>query len=449
MEIRPMLQQPSTQQERYLLAFESFEKDGFASDPSWAHELRKSAISRFNELGFPTDRRGNEEWKYTDVRPIARVSFQPIANLAPTKLKSGELKRFTFGETKWNGLVFVDGSYLEELSSVSFLPHDVSVMNLAEAMATKADLTREHLARHADYETNAFTALNTAFVHHGALVHIPDGTVVDQPIHLLFITTSHEPDIVSHPRVLVIAGKNSQATIIESYGSLAETRYFTNAVAEVVVGAGATIKYYRVQRQSEEAFHITNTYVVQARDSNFSSVNIDLGGGLVRNNLNALMGDEGSFCMLNGLYILTRSQHVDNQVIIDHAKPYTTSRELYKGVLDGKSRSVFHGSIIVREGAIKVDANQADKNLLLSDQAEADTKPAFWIYCDDVRCAHGAACGQIDENALFYMKSRGMDDETARGFLTRGFVNEIIDGIASEPLRSHVDQLVTAKLRDL
>jgi len=444
-----MPQDTLTQQERYLLAFESFEANGHARDPSWARSLRKAAITRFSDLGFPTTRRGNEEWKYTDISQIARVPLRPPPTAAPVRLKAKELERFTFGERGWSRLVFVDGRYDEQLSSVSSLPSGVSVVNLAEAMATKADLLEQHLAHHADYEAHAFTALNTAFLHHGAFVYIPDGTLVEEPIHLLFISTCHEPDTVSHPRVLVLAGKDSKATIIQSYGALSDDRYLTNAVTEVVVGAGAAVKYYRVQRESEQSYHIGTTQVIQAHDSSFSSVTADVGGRLVRNNLNVLMDGEGSSCMLNGLYIVTGSQHVDNQVIIDHAKPHTTSRELYKGVLDGKSRAVFHGSILVRKGAQKVDAQQADKNLLLSDQAEADTKPAFWIYADDVKCSHGAACGKIDEDALFYLRSRGIGEKDARSILTRSFVTEVVGTIYSEPFRTHVDELVTTKLQHL
>ena len=441
--------QQQAQVERYLAAFESLEKNGFARDPLWVQALRKNALARFNDLGFPTARRGNEEWKYTNVGPLARASFQPLAAPADVTLNGAELEPFTFGEAAWSRLVFVDGVFARELSSLASLPAGVRVANLAEAMTAEADLAQEHLARYADYETKAFTALNTAFLRDGAFVSIPDEAVVEEPIHLLFLTTGRQEETVSHPRTLILSGRHSKATIIESYGGVAEGRYFTNAVTEIALAAGSLLNYYKVQRQSRQAYHITTTEVSLGRDSHFSSVNIDLGGSLVRNNLNVLTADEGASCMLNGVYLITGSQHVDNQVIIDHAKPHTTSRELYKGVLGGKSRSVFHGSIIVREGARKVDAKQEDKNLLLSNEAEADTKPAFWIYCDDVKCMHGAACGQIDENALFYLRSRGIDEEDARNLLTRAYVVEILDSIDYEPFRTHIDRLAMAKLREL
>ena len=442
-----MTQLSATQTHRYLTALESLERDGYANDPLWARHLRRAAMSRFQSLGFPTARRGNEEWKYTDVGPIAEALFQPQDSAPLPRIDAADVAEASLGEPGWSQMVFVNGSYAEELSSVSPLPAGVMAVSLAEAMRSVPELVQEHLARHADYETKPFTALNTAFVHEGAFIHIPQGILMEQPIRLLFLSTSQEQEVASYPRVLIVAGKDSRATIVEGYGGISDGRYFSNAVTEIVVGDGARVEYYKVQRQSEKAFHVTTTEVALGRDSNFSSVNVDLGGGLVRNNLNVLTEDQGSSCMLNGLYLVNGTQHVDNQVIIDHAKPYTTSRELYKGILDGKSRSVFHGSIIVREGAVKVNANQVDKNLLLSDQAEADTKPAFWIYCDDVKCGHGAACGQMDENALFYLRSRGIDEKAARGLLTRAFVSDVIGSIGNEPLRGQIDGLVQAKLQ--
>jgi Fe-S cluster assembly protein SufD len=442
-----MEQRPATQEQAYLTALESFEKNGYANDPSWAHELRKVAMSKFQSLGFPTSRRGNEEWKYTDIGPIAKTTFRSLDSNALPQVDAADVDRISLGEPGWSQLVFVNGGYSEELSSVSSLPAGVMVVNLVEAMRSTPDLVQAHLSLHAGYEANAFTALNTAFVHEGAFVHIPEGIQVDEPIRLLFLSMSQE-ETVTQSRVLIVAGKNSKAAIIESYAGISDGRYFSNAVTEIVVGDGSTVEYYKIQQQSEKAFHITTTEVALGKDSHFSSINIDLGGKLTRNDLNVLTEGEGSSSMLNGLYLVNGTQHVDNQVIIDHAKPYTTSRELYKGILDGKSRSVFHGSIIVREGAVKVNANQVDKNLLLSDQAEADTKPAFWVYCDDVKCGHGAACGQMDEAALFYMRSRGIDEEKARGLLTRAFVSEIIESISNESLRGQVDVLVQTKLQE-
>ncbi len=431
-----------TEKERYIAAFRALERDGFAGDPTWVRELRRAAIARFDHLGFPIARRGNEEWKYTDIRPLARAPLETVVAGRPAQVSRRDLEPFTFGEARWHRIVFVNWAYSPELSSLRSLPAGVSVMSLAEAMMAKADVLEKHLGKHVPFQENPFVALNTAFVHQGALVHVPAGAVVEQPVHILFLYTTEARDTASHPRVLIVTERGSQATIIQTYGALADVRYFTNAVTEAVIGPGAVVRHYTLQRQSHQAYHIHNCHVVHLRDCNFSSVNIDLGGGLVRNNLYAQMAEEGPSALLNGLYMVTGTQHVDNQVIIDNEKGHTTANELYKGVLDQKARSVFHGSIIVRPGAAKVNAQQEDKNLLLSKEAEADTKPAFWIYCDDVKCGHGAACGQLDENALYYLRSRGLDEKTARVFLIRGFVREIIDSIAYGPLRDHVDDLV-------
>ena len=441
-----MTQRLATQEEAYLAASESFESNGASRDPAWVRDLRKAALSRFRELGFPTARRGNEEWKYTDVGPIARVPVQPAAS-AP-QLTSSDVEQASFGEPHWPQLVFVNGRYDGRLSTLDSLPDGVTASNLSDAMQSTPDLVQQHLARYADYESNAFAALNTAFVHDGAFVHIPKGVQVEDPIRLLFLTTADNEETVAHPRVLIVAGEDSRATVIESYKGISDGQYFTNAVSEVLVGAGAKMDYYKVQRQSHQAYQITTTDVALDRNGSFASVNIDMGARLTRNNLNLLTLDQDCSCTLDGFYMVNGSQHVDNQVIIDHAKPYTTSRELYKGILDGRSRSVFHGSIIVREGAVKVNANQVDKNLILSDQAEADTKPAFWIYCDDVKCGHGAACGQMDPNALFYLRSRGIDEQTAKSLLTRAFLAEVISSIGNDVFRSQIDALVQDTLRE-
>ena len=443
-----MTQRIANQEEAYLEASESFERNGASQDPAWARELRRAALDRFRDLGFPTARRGNEEWKYTDVAPIARAPVRFGAVDAAARVGADAVAQAALGGEGWPQLVFVNGRYDAALSNVDALPGGVTAVNLADAMRSSPDLIQPHLARHAEYESNAFTALNTAFLHDGAFVHVPRGARVDDPIRLLFLSTGDGQETVAHPRVLIVAGEESSASVLEAYAGVSGGEHFTNAVTEVVVGAAARLTYYKVQRQDEQAYHITNTHVALERDSRFSSVNIDMGGRLTRNNLNLLTLDRDCSCLLTGFYLVTGRQHVDNQVIIDHAKPYTTSRELYKGILDGRSRSVFHGSIIVREGAVKVNAHQVDKNLLLSDQAEADTKPAFWIYCDDVKCGHGAACGHMDPTALFYLRSRGIDERMARGLLTRAFLSEVIDGIGNETLRSQIDGLAANTLRE-
>ena len=437
----------------YLRALESLERDDFGQDPQWARTLRKDAIATFSNLGFPTARRGNEEWKYTDVRPIARTrfSFPKTYGLPKTAetlpISAAELEGF--GASSWHRLVFVDGSLNHQLSDLSGLPDNVDVMDLSQALKGRSALVQEHLTHLAPYSNHGFTALNTAFLHRGAFVHVPQDTVVERPIHVLFLNTSQESHILSQPRVLAITGRNSKAAIIESHGALTGAPYLSNAVSEIQVGANASLEYYRIQRHGAEGYHVGTTQAVLEAGSHLASVTFDLGGSLVRNNLNVLLDAPESSCMLNGLYLATGSQKVDNQVTIDHAKPHTTSRELYKGILGGRSRAAFHGSITVRKDAQKVDAKQEDKNLLLSDRAQVNVKPAFWVYADDVKCGHGAASGQIDENSLFYLKSRGLSEDEARNLLIHGFVREVIQSVSCDSLRSHVTELVKAKLPEL
>ena len=438
-----MATQQLTSLENYTAAFDSLENP---THPSWAQELRKSAFDTFNELGFPTARRGNEEWKYTDIRPLARRAFRPATQA--NAVDSAQLLPYNPGHDQWHLAVFVNGRFETQLSSLDSLPSGVKIESIASALSGTGSALEEHVAQHAAYDDNAFVALNTAFLQDGAFIQLDDGAILEEPIHLLFITTSHDEEIDVYPRALILTGRDASASIIESHAGLSNGVYLSNAVTEIVVGAGASLRYYKMQRHSEKSYHVTNTEAVLARDSYFSSVNIDLGGGLVRNNLNTRMTEEGASTVLNGLYMVSGTQHVDNQVIIEHIKGDTTANELYKGILDGKSRSVFHGSIIVREDAKGVNAYQVDKNLLLSKEAEAYTKPAFWVYTDDVKCGHGAACGQIDDEWMFYLRSRGMDETTARNFVIHGFVAEVIDSINQGQLRDHVSGLVHSKLEE-
>ena len=418
-----MTQTQTAHKEQYLTAFEVAEREDRARSSEWLRELRRDAMAAFDRMGFPTARRGNEEWKYTDVRPIARASFALPDTEAVAPPPRSALPPSDLEDVVRVGLV--DGRYSPEASHTMSLPGDVFVGSLAEALATREELVRKHLGRHADFHSKPLTALNTAFLQDGALVYVPDGVCLPVPVHLRFLADGRQPRAV-HPRVLVVLGAGAQATLVEEYADLASGPGFTNAVTEVVVGPGAVLDSYRLQRRGAEAYHVGSTRVALGRDSSFSSLSLDVGAALARNALDVLLDGEGASCALHGLYLAAGSQHVDNQVRIDHARPHTNSRQLYKGVMDGRSRAVFHGSITVREGAQKVDARQEDRNLLLSPHAEVDTTPAFWIYADDVKCSHGAACGQLAEDALFYLRSRGIGEPAARRLLTQGFVDEVV-----------------------
>ena len=432
----------------YLRSFESLEQNGYGQHPDWLQALRRDAMDAFTALGFPTARRGNEEWKYTDVGPIARAGFRiPTQSCHSESIEESLADRVdSLTDPNWHRLVFIDGRFTPRLSS---LPNIATVSNLADSLDSHTPLIRQHLARHTPYASHAFTALNTAFLHQGAFLHLPPETSLDRPLHLIYLTTAAETHTLSQPRTLAVIGRGSKATIVETYAGPDDTPYLSNAISELIIKENASLDYYRLQQHGDEGYHIGTTQAVLGDGAHFSSTTLDLGGALVRNNLNALLDAPESSCTLNGLYLAGETQKIDNQVIIDHAKPHTNSRELYKGILGGRARAAFHGSITVRKDAQKVDAKQEDKNLLLSDKAQVNVKPAFWIYADDVKCGHGAASGQIDENSLFYLRSRGIDHEQAHRLLVRGFANEIIETVGCPSVKSLINNLVKAKLTEL
>jgi Fe-S cluster assembly protein SufD len=427
----------------YLSDFALFERGTAAREPSWIRHVRKAAISSFAELGFPTTR--HEEWKYTSVAPLARIRFAR-AGSGPNGVSAEALAPATLGEAACAGLVFVDGHYAPQHSSFRSLPNGVIAGGLGAALKADPTSLEPHLARYTRHEEHPFVALNTAFIEDGAFVRVPKGQVLNEPIHLLYVSTGSGTPTVSHPRNLIIVDDESQAMIVESYVGLGRDVYFTNAVTEIVGGRNAVIDYYRFERESEGAFHIATVQARLDRSSSFTSHAIDLGGALVRNDLNAMLAAEGVECILNGFYMTKGQQHVDNHTRIDHVKPHCNSRELYKGVLDGRSRGVFNGKIYVHRDAQKTDAKQTNKNLLLSEDAVINTKPQLEIYADDVKCTHGSTIGQLDQDAIFYLCSRGIGRQTARSLLTYAFASEMIDRIRIEPIRVQLESLLMTRL---
>jgi len=429
----------------YLSDFRTFEDALPPGEPAWLRELRERAISRFAELGFPTARRGNEPWKYTNVAPIAEGRFAYSAATAPA-VTPDEIRSGTVWDEGWHSLVFVNGRYSPALSTAA-PASGARVASLAEAVRADGPLVRRHLAQHAGFQDSGFTALNTAFLSDGAFVHLPEGVELKTPVHLVFVSTSDAGPSVSYPRTLVVAGANSKAAVIESYIGLGAARYLTNAVTEIALEDGAQVDHYKLMLEGEDAFHVAGTRVDQGRDSTYFSLSYSMGALIGRNDLRVLLDGPGGSARLNGLYVTAGSQHLDNYINIDHAKPHCTSRLYYKGILDGESRAVFGGTVLVRPGAAKTDAYQEDKNLLLSEKAEVDSKPSLEIYADDVKCGHGATAGTVTEDAIFYMRSRGLDLEKASALLIQGFASEITDTVRIAPLRAYLERLTLAALR--
>lgn len=426
--------------EHYRVAFERFESEAVRNGGSWTYPLRKAAIDRFAEAGFPTSR--DEDWKYTNVAPIAKLCFER----AP--VPSGvTLKAFDFQKLAKNRVVFVDGHFWEALSSVHGLPNGVRAGSLLRALTDHTAEVEPHLGRHASYRDHAFVALNTAFMEDGAFVYIPRGQVVEEPIHLLFLSTSSEQPSVSYPRNVIVVDSDSEVKIIESYLGIDDGVYLTNGVTEVVAGENAVIDHCGLVREGQKAFHVGTLQAHLGRNSNFTTRSITLAGALVRNDVNVLLDGEGIECILDGLYLGSGEQHIDNHTRIEHIKPHGTSRELYKGILDGKARAVFNGKIIVHKDAQKTDAKQTNKNLLLSEAASVDTKPQLEIFNNDVKCSHGSTIGRLEEDAVFYLRSRGIDLEGARDLLTYAFASEVIRRIKVESVRAGVDDFVTRGLK--
>ena len=436
------IKSPTDSLEPYLAAFEPLRAQG----PDWLAALRCTGLAHFTELGFPTSKL--EDWIYTNVAPIAKLAFKPA--LAPTRVATvaAQLDSFTFTGLTGPRLVFVNGHFAPELSIVPERNDGVRITNLATALVSDAKLVQNHLAHYARTDESGFSALNTAFVQDGAFIHVPNGLVVEEPVHLLFIATPGETN-TAQPRNLIVAGANAQLKVIESYYSVDGTPHFTNAITEISVGAGAQVEHCKFQEENSEAFHVATVQAQLARDSRFVTHSISTGARLARHNINLVMAGPGVDCVMNGLYLVGGKQLVDHHTIADHAQPHCGSHEFYHGILGGHSRGVFNGKIYVRKDAQKTDAKQTSRNLLLTDTAQVDTKPQLEILADDVKCTHGATIGQLNDEAVFYCRSRGIAEVNARRLLTHAFASEIINRITIEPVREHLEALLWTRLDQL
>jgi Fe-S cluster assembly protein SufD len=425
----------------YLADFDRLEKELAAVGTPALHRLRKAAAARFAELGFPGPR--DEEWRFTPLSALLGEVFEvPPSDVA----EAAESFRLLGHDGAGGTLLAANRNRPFLLNGSQPLPDGVIVCSLVEALEKHPHLVEPHLGRHADFKGHGFTAINTAFLRDGVFVYVPAGKVVEGPIRLQFLVSSwnERGPYVWHRRCLVVVGDNAQAKFVEAYHGIPGCTYFTNAVTEVVLGAGAVLDHCKHQQEGDHAFHMATMQVHLGRAANFASHSIALGGRWVRNEVNAVFGGEGGECTLNGLYHATGHQLVDNHTFIDHAHPHCNSHELYKGILDGKGRGVFNGKIYVRQDAQKTDAKQTNQTLLLSDEATIDTKPQLEIYADDVKCTHGATVGQLDAESLFYLRSRGIGAEQARALLTYAFANDIISRIKVASLRRQLEQTFLA-----
>ena len=433
----------------YRADFEALAARRASAEPGWLARRREEAMGRFEKRGFPTTR--DEEWRFTSVAPIARTAFRRAVPGPGVRGRAADVAALSLDHV-FDGrqIVFVDGRHAPGLSSIE-AEDGLEIRSLADVLARQPDRLEPHLGRLAGGRSSSFADLNAAFVEDGAFVSIPPGLVTDRPIHLVFLSSGAGiPDpVVSHPRTLVLAGRASQATIVESYAGVPGAAYFTNAVTEIAVEDGAVVDHYKLQRESEAAFHVATTAVVQARSSRFSSHSFALGAGLARNDVRQLFAGEGGECVLNGLFAVAGDQHTDSHTFIDHAHPHCTSRELYRGILDGRARGVFVGRILVREGAQKTDAHRTNKNLLLSQEALVDSVPQLEILASDVKCKHGSTTGQLDPSALFYLRSRGIPEAAARGMLVSAFAGDVTGRVRVPALRAGLERHLRERLPGL
>lgn len=429
--------------EWYLKNFSSFERSLNGERSSRLHSLRKDAIGNFNSLSFPTTK--DEEWKYTNIAPLLRHNFIPADQ--GINVPDGEIQKFLFDELEHSLIVFVNGFYSEKLSRIKKLPEGVIIKSLSEALKNNEEIVTKYFGSFAPFNENIFSALSTAFIRDGAFVYVPKDTIINEPLHILYLNISDENKYLIQPRNLFIAGKNSQASIIEHYTSSSQDIYFTNSITEVAVEENAHLDHVKLQEESKKAFHIAKMKTGIGRNGNFTSHFISTGAELSRNDFDARFDDEGGECMLNGLFLIEEAQHFDTHTLIDHAKPHCNSHEHYKGILDDKSRGVFNGKVLVRKDAQKTNAFQENNNIILSNEALINTKPQLEIFADDVKCSHGATIGQLDMDAMFYLKARGIGEEKGKAILLHAFAADVVKSIKIDAVKNYIEEIISRKFR--
>lgn len=432
------LSQQNNDTEFFLKEFENFKGPGNDILPG----IRKEAIDRFSSDGFPTTK--NEEWKYTNVLPIMKNKFHFASG--KLNLTEEDIRPFNLCAKDSVQLVFENGCFNQALSRIPELAKGIIIGNLASYC--DHPVVKEHLAKHASYKQASFVALNTAFVNEGAFIYLPDNTELEQCVHLMYVHDTRSSAVVIYPRNLIVTGKNSRVKIAETYHSIGEVHPgLTNSVTEIIVGESSTVEFDKIQHENSNSNHISHTEALQSKSSVFNICTVTLGGNIVRNNLHIQL--QGEYCEthLNGLYITQQTQLVDNHTLVDHAKPNCVSNELYKGILDDHSQGVFNGKVMVRQDAQKTNAYQSNKNILLSDDASINSKPQLEIFADDVKCSHGATTGKLDEEALFYLRSRGIGEKEAKAFLNIAFAADVINKINIDSVRDRLMQLIEQKLK--
>jgi Fe-S cluster assembly protein SufD len=431
----------SSRQPSYQETFQRLQQHLPGAAVEWMSRMRNSALAAMQRQGFPDTH--VEAWKYTDLRSLQRHAFTPVP--ASGEITGTDLEPWLFDHEPMHRLVFVDGRLAPRLCPTRALPDGVTLTSIAAMLAQRPDELENRLGHTLDPQRPGFDAMNTAFLQDGACLKLERGAALEQPLHLLFISTG-QAERMTTVRNVIQAGPGSSATVIESWVALADAVGLTNTVTEIVLAENASLEHYKLEQEADSVTHIGGTYVRQQRDSRFTSHSIALGGRLVRNELDAGLAGRGAECTLNGLTVTRGRQHVDNNTRIDHHQPHASSNEWYRGILDDRSRTVFSGRIVVHPDAQKTRAQQSNHSLLLSADAEADARPQFEIYADDVQCVHGCTVGELDADALFYLRSRALDRETARKLLVYAFAADVLERMRLEPVRRYLERQLAGRL---
>jgi len=436
----------------YLEAYGELLASRREQDPVWLRQLREDAWQRFHAVGFPTTH--DEDWRFTNLATLAKTPFRRLAKDG-VAVVAEQIGKFRVAGAACQ-LVFINGHFDPRLSDLTNLPKGLEICSLLGAIdcgmigaapeGCAPEGIEQHLGRYADAERDVFVALNTALWEDGAYLRIRRGAVIEKPVHLLYVSAGDGAEIMTHPRTLIIAEPTSHVSVIEDYVSIGAEAAFSNAVTELVAGQDAVVSHFLVERENLAAFNVSTLRLEQARGTNVASHSVLLGGGLVRNNVHPVLAGDGAECLINGLFVGAGHQHLDNYMMVEHAQPQCGSRQFYNGILDDRAHGVFHGRIVVHKDAQKTDAKQTNRNLLLSDNARIDTKPQLEIYADDVKCTHGATIGQIEDEQLFYLRSRGIEDTSARELLLYAFAAECLDRMQSEAAREFMEGLIRERL---
>lgn len=428
----------------FINNFQIFENQLNGESKSDFNKIRNDAFKNFTNLDFPDSK--NEEWKYTNIAPLLSQMFS--INKVDSKVGKEEIQKYLLKGIDAHILVFINGDFSPEHSAVKDIKDGISIESIKDKLRNNDPELLNHLGKYTNFKDNIFTSLSTAFTNDGTFIKVEDNIISEKPFYILYLTNAQNNSIQTQPRNLILGGKNSQFTIIEHFVSIDDSTYFTNTITEVLAEENSVIDHIKIQEESRNAFHIARMEVEQERSSNFTSHLISLGGKISRNELNSKFNDEGGESMFNGLFLIEDDQLFDVHSKIDHAKPHCNSHEHYKGILDDSSRGVFNGKIMVRKDAQKTNAFQQNNNILLSNEALINTKPQLEIFADDVKCSHGATIGQLDKEARFYLKSRGIGEEAANIILLHAFASDVVNLIKVEAVKNYAEEIITKRINE-